>query len=178
MCNVSDSRDKKKTTFIIGMELKLRCILDFASHYSKVIMRAMAPRITDASIVCSSVRSGTDQRKNQSSASLAFKSGIHRWPVNSPHKGPVTRKMFPFDDVIMICMLWTRLMLISDCYWLIQVSSPSTVALSKSVIPFLNSINITVRVFIWNIWSWEFCHSCFDITMFAFHHVEVQALVR
>ena len=26
--------------------------------------------------------------------------GIHRWPVNSPHKGPVTRKMFPFDDVI------------------------------------------------------------------------------
>ena len=22
-------------------------------------------------------------------------------PVNSPHKGPVTRKMFPFDDVIM-----------------------------------------------------------------------------
>ena len=27
--------------------------------------------------------------------------GIHRWPVNSPHKGPVTRKMIPFDDVIM-----------------------------------------------------------------------------
>ena len=23
-------------------------------------------------------------------------------PVNSPHKGPVTRKMFPFDDVIML----------------------------------------------------------------------------
>ena len=28
--------------------------------------------------------------------------GIHRGPVNSPHKWPVTRKMFPFDDVIMI----------------------------------------------------------------------------
>ena len=27
--------------------------------------------------------------------------GIHRWTVNSPHKGPVTRKMFLFDDVIM-----------------------------------------------------------------------------
>ena len=27
--------------------------------------------------------------------------GIHRGPVNSPHKGPVTRKMFPFDDVVM-----------------------------------------------------------------------------
>ena len=39
-------------------------------------------------------------KKHQSSASLAFVGGIHRWPVNSPHKGPVTRKMFPFDDVI------------------------------------------------------------------------------
>ena len=35
------------------------------------------------------------------SASLAFVRGIHWWSVNSPHKGPVTRKMFPFDDVIM-----------------------------------------------------------------------------
>ena len=40
--------------------------------------------------------------KHQSSASLAFVRGIHRWPVNSPHKGPLTRKFFPFDDVIMI----------------------------------------------------------------------------
>ena len=44
---------------------------------------------------------GADQRKHQSSASLAFVRGIHRRPVNSPHKGPVTRKVFPFDDVIM-----------------------------------------------------------------------------
>ena len=44
---------------------------------------------------------GADQRKHQSSSSLAFVRGIRRWPVNSPHKGPVTRKMFPFDDVIM-----------------------------------------------------------------------------
>ena len=41
------------------------------------------------------------KEKNQSSASLAFVREIDRWPVNSPHKGPVTRKMFPFDDVIM-----------------------------------------------------------------------------
>ena len=47
------------------------------------------------------IYSGADQRKHQSSASLAFVRGIHRWPVNSPHKWPVTRKMFPFDDVIM-----------------------------------------------------------------------------
>ena len=43
-----------------------------------------------------------DQRKHQSPASLAFVRGIHRWPVNSPHKWPVTRRIFPFDDVIMI----------------------------------------------------------------------------
>ena len=39
-------------------------------------------------------------KKHQSSVSLAYVRGIHRWPVNSPHKGPVTRKIFPFDDVI------------------------------------------------------------------------------
>ena len=57
--------------------------------------------ITSLTIVCSSIYSGADQGKHQSSASLAFVWGIHWWPVNSPHKGPVTRRMFPFDDVIM-----------------------------------------------------------------------------
>ena len=59
-------------------------------------------QITSLRTVYSTVCSGTDQRKHQSSASLAFVRGIHRWPVNSPHKGPVTRTMFPFDDVIMV----------------------------------------------------------------------------
>ena len=62
---------------------------------------AMASQITSLTIVYSSFYSGANQRKHQSSASLAFVRGIHRWPVNSPHKGPVTRKMFPFGDVIM-----------------------------------------------------------------------------
>ena len=56
---------------------------------------------TNLTIVYSTVYSGTDQRKHQSSATLAFVRGIHRWPVNSPHKWPVTWKMFPFDDVVM-----------------------------------------------------------------------------
>ena len=72
-----------------------------ATHYSDVIMGAMASQITILTIVYSAVYSGVDQTKFQSSASLAFVRGIHRWPVNSPHKVPVTRKMFPFDDVIM-----------------------------------------------------------------------------
>ena len=64
-------------------------------------MCAMTSQITCVTIVYSTVCSGTDQRKHQNSAALAFVRGIHRWPVNSPHKGPVTRKMIPFDDVIM-----------------------------------------------------------------------------
>ena len=64
-------------------------------------MRAMASQITRLSVVYSTVYSGADQQKCQSSTSLAFVRGIRRWPVNSPHKRPVTRKMFPFDDVIM-----------------------------------------------------------------------------
>ena len=57
-------------------------------------------QITSLAIAYSAVYSGADQRKHQSSASLAFVPAIHRSPVNSPHKGPVTRKMFRFDDVI------------------------------------------------------------------------------
>ena len=76
-------------------------LLFFHFHYNDVIMGAVASQITSLAIVCSTVYSDADQRKHQSSASLAFVLGIHRWPVNSPHKWPVTRKMFPFDDVIM-----------------------------------------------------------------------------
>ena len=63
-------------------------------------MGAMASQITSLTIVYSTVHSGVDQRKHQSSASLAFVWEIHRWPVNSPLKWPVTRKMLPFDDII------------------------------------------------------------------------------
>ena len=73
-------------------------------HYTDVRMGAMGSQITSLTIVYSTVYSGADQRNHQSCASLAFVRGIHRGPVNSPHKGPVTRKMFPFDDVI-ICAL-------------------------------------------------------------------------
>ena len=89
-------------------------------HYDDVTMSAMASQITSLTIV-SIVYSGPDQRRHQSSASLAFVRGIHRWPVNSPHKWPVTRKMFPFDDVIM-GINWTHQMIESTagtfhCLW-------------------------------------------------------------
>ena len=75
--------------------------LPYNFHYGDAIVDMMASQITSLVIVYLTVYSGADQRKHQSSASLAFVRGIHRGPVNSPHKWPVTRKMFPFDDVIM-----------------------------------------------------------------------------
>ena len=62
----------------------------------------MVSQIPGGSIVYSTVCSDADEIEHQNSASLAFARGIHRSPVNSPHKGPVTRKMFQYDDVIVI----------------------------------------------------------------------------
>ena len=73
-----------------------------------IIMSTMTYQITSLTTVYSTLYSGADQRKHQSSASLAHVLGIHWWPVNSPHKWPVTRKMFPFDDVIMRDFVWTH----------------------------------------------------------------------
>ena len=61
-------------------------------------MGAMVSQIPSLTIFYSTVYSGADQRKHQ----LAFVRGIHRWSVNSLLKSwPVTRKMFPYDDVTM-----------------------------------------------------------------------------
>ena len=84
-------------------------------------MGAMASQITSFMIVHSAVYSCADHRKYQSSASLAFVRGIHRWPVNSPHKGPVTRKCFH-----LMTSLWCTLM---AWRWLVaETSSSSMVA--------------------------------------------------
>ena len=77
-------------------------------HYCDVIMGSMASQITSLMSINSTVHSGADQRKHQGSALLAFVQGIHRRPVNSLHKWPVTRKMFPFDDVIMTSIIYSQ----------------------------------------------------------------------
>ena len=82
----------------------------FLNHYNDVIMDAIASQITSLTIVYSTVYSDADQRKHQSCASLAFVRGIHRGPVNSLHKWQVTRKMFPFDDVIMFVLVSVKSM--------------------------------------------------------------------
>ena len=94
-----------ETTFLMITHKVLNLYLYFMisiPHYIDVIMTTVASQITSLMVVYSTVYSFADQRKHKSSASLAFVWGIHRRPVNSPHKWPVTRKMFPFDDVIML----------------------------------------------------------------------------
>ena len=72
----------------------------YTFHYSDVIKDVMASQITSVTIVWRPIFQA-QIKKNQSSASLAFVRGIHRWRADSSHKGPVTLNMFPFDDVIM-----------------------------------------------------------------------------
>ena len=84
-------------------------------HYSDVMMYVMASKITGVSIVYSTVCTGPDQRKHRIVGIRPLK-GIHRWPVNSPHKGTIMRKMFPFDDVIPVHFL-DRKCLYSDIHF-------------------------------------------------------------
>ena len=83
------------------LSIKLFTFHTGTCHYSDVVMGALMCRSSSLTTVYSTIYSSADQRKYQSSASLTFVMGIHRSPVNSPHKWPVSRKMFPLDDVIM-----------------------------------------------------------------------------
>ena len=94
-------------------------------------MGMIVSQITSLTIVYSTVYSDADQRKHQSSASQAFVQGIHRGPVNSPHKWPVTWKMFPYDDVI----IW----------WLAFVTQNNTM----TIVILLIAVDITVVIVHW-----------------------------
>ena len=82
-------------------------------------MSATASQITGVSIVYATICSGADQRKCQNSASLTFERGIHRWPVDSPHKGPVTRK----------CIY----LMTSSCLWLWLIISKASCYLNHAI---------------------------------------------
>ena len=109
-------------------------------HYNDVIMSAVVPQITSLTIVYSTAYSLADQRKHQSSKSLAFVRGIHRWPVNSPHKGPIIWKcshLMTSSTKTMITALY------------LQATWP------KNYISLVHEISLSI----WNIhfyyWGWE-----------------------
>ena len=118
-------------------------------------MGTIASQITSLTIVYSPVYSYVDQRKHQISASLAFVWGIHRGPVNFPHKRPVTRKMFPFDDVIMKpVFLWT---VGSGCYMISRIqdethfmNATKWLCIDMLVEDYNDSITITMT----SEWAW------------------------
>ena len=102
-------------------------------HCGDAIMSTMASQIISLSIVCSTVCSGADQRKTSKLRVTGLCVGNSPEPVNSPHKGPVTRKMFPFDDVIMqsplvqvlTCRFLTPTLCLNLC-WLVSIRSQGT----------------------------------------------------
>ena len=139
-CKLSRS-DRKSITrvFVVyptKIDLYILCIV-FLIHYDDVIMSTIASQIISLTIVYSTIYSGADQSKHQSSASLAFVWGIHRGPVNSPHKWPVTRKMFPFDDVIM------RTYIIDACWGSCRKIVNSLCSLGKCCAHLFTSISIS-----------------------------------
>ena len=109
-------------------------------------MGPIASQITSLPIVNSIVYSDADQRKHQSSASLAFVRGIHRGPLNSPHKWPVTREMFPFDDVIMLtgnfpCLKVRFSLKRQFGFYLLQTYIPSVLIVILSWVSFWISVD-------------------------------------
>ena len=102
ICNEASNTNKEiRVTNVSCYYLNCFTRILQCTHYGDVITGAIAFQITSLTIVSSNVYSDADQRKHQSPASLAFVRGIHWGSVKSPHTWPVTRKMFPFDDVIM-----------------------------------------------------------------------------
>ena len=94
-------------------------------YYNDVIMSPMASQITSLTIVYSTVYSGADQRKHQKLRATGLCEGNSPMTGEVPHKGPVTRKMFPFDDVI---MWW--FILIPFASWFLLPALPLNYALS------------------------------------------------
>ena len=101
--------------------MKLPGIICF-NHYDDVIMSDITSQFTSLTIVYSIVYSDADQRKHQSSASLAFVWGIHRGPVNSPHKWQLRGKCFHL--MTSSCKPHTHCQYMTDnTYWLEHITT-------------------------------------------------------
>ena len=128
-------------------------------------MSAIASQITGVAIVYSTFCSGADQRKHPSSASLAFVRGIHRWPVNFPRKGPVTRKMFPFDDVIMSpkeVTLYIQNAMDPTRFRIHDITQHAFSTLSEILFVCVLLVGSAVSKDAWLIISWSDCNNCLD----------------
>ena len=101
----------------------------------------MASEITSLTVVYSPVHSGIGQGKHKSSVSLVFVRGIQRSPVNSLHKWPVTRKMIPFDDVIILYVI----LKFSLYFNLIAISYLTVILVQMLLVIYSHSIQIVIN---------------------------------
>ena len=109
----------------------------FTLHYSDIIMRMIPSQITAVSTVCLDIYSGTDQRKHQSSTSLAFVRGIHRSLLDHSHKRPVTCKIFPFGDAILVfhkSLFFLQSLTLWFCIVVLYVSCPSQIESAPKIL--------------------------------------------
>ena len=123
----------------MNTEIKLHC-----SHYSGVIMGAMASKITTLMIVYSTVYSVADQSEHQSPASLAFVCG--EFPVNSPHKWPVTRKCFHLSTSSCWWHGTIVYLIVFSYYWNLRIT------LARSAVPCTASVLYSVYYGAWVQW--------------------------
>ena len=97
-------------------------------HYTDVIITTIASQITSFTLVYLIVYSGADKKKTSKLCVTSHCAGKSPGPVNSPHKWPVTRKMFPFDDYIM--QLWTTHHITEPCDFRLSLHYPTPLSVS------------------------------------------------
>ena len=127
-------------------------------HYCDVIMNTIASKITGISTICSTA--GADQRKQQSPSRWLLWEESTRWPVDSPHKGPATHKMFPFDVVIMMQgkQLWRTCVMghvhlgrtVGFCEFLLDYAQQSACMFYEICCKFIKIYNLAI------LWFWIF----------------------
>ena len=118
-------------------------------HYSDVIMSAMTSQITGVPIVFVKRLFRRRIKKSSTLRVTGLCEEIHRWSTDSPHKRPVTREMFSFDDVIIMSISIINIISIIIVIFIIIVMKTNTsdilVGISERGISSLLLANITER---------------------------------
>ena len=118
-----------------------------AWHYSDVIMSPMASQITGPTVVYSTFMFSCRWKKISKLCVTGLCGRIHRWPVNSPLKGPVTRKMFHLMtsswNFIDTLFLLTNVSLISGSFVV------GNIYLTYRILYFAMTINLCFLTIIW-----------------------------